>query len=50
MAPLRDRPKITAGDRVNELRAGQMLILAAGLSHAVAPKKRAESRLAASLE
>lgn len=39
---LRGRLKITAADQVHELRDGQMLILAAGLPHAVAAEDESE--------
>jgi quercetin dioxygenase-like cupin family protein len=39
---LRGCMKITAGDQVHELRAGQMLILAPGMEHAVAAEEEGE--------
>jgi quercetin dioxygenase-like cupin family protein len=45
MHVLRGRLKITVGDQVHELRARQMLILAAGLPHAVAAEEESEMLL-----
>jgi quercetin dioxygenase-like cupin family protein len=42
MHVLRGFMKITAGDQVHELRAGQMLILAPGMMHAVAAEEEGE--------
>ena len=42
MHVLRGRLKVTVGDQVHELRDGQMLILAAGLPHAVAAEEESE--------
>ncbi len=42
MHVLRGRFKITAEDQVHELRAGQMLVLAPGLKHAVAAEEEGE--------
>lgn len=42
MHVLKGRLKITAEDQVRELRAGQMLILAPGLKHAVAAEEESE--------
>src|SRR5579872_6673187 len=42
MHVLRGRLKITAADRVHELRTGQMLILAPGVGHAVAAEEESE--------
>ena len=39
---LRGRMRITAGDQLHELRAGQMLILAPGMEHAVAAEEEGE--------
>lgn len=42
MHVLRGRMKITAAGQVHELRAGQMLILAPGVAHAVAAEEEGE--------
>lgn len=42
MHVLRGRLKITAENQVHELRAGQMLVLAPGLRHAVAAEEESE--------
>ena len=42
MHVLRGQLKITAEDQVHELRAGQMLMLAPGLRHAVAAEEESE--------
>ena len=42
MHALRGRLKITGGGQVHELRAGQMLVLAPGVEHAVAAEEESE--------
>ncbi len=42
MHVLRGQLKITAEDQIHELRAGQMLVLAPGLRHAVAAEEESE--------
>lgn len=42
---LRGHLKITAADQVHELRAGQMLVLAAGVPHSVAAEEESEMLL-----
>jgi len=50
MHVLRGRLKITAEDQVHELRSGQMLVLAAGIEHAVAAEEESEMLLTVRLD